>query len=94
MTMITVEGVYRDGKVELPDPPSGIGGPAPVLVTFLTSEVAEKRDELTKGRESARLAAADRFLARLKRGIPFGGPPYPKREDLHDRFDSDPESPR
>ncbi len=26
-------------------------------------------------------------MARLKQGMPFGGPPYAKREELYDRFD-------
>ena len=93
MTMITVEGVYRDGRVELPERPAGIGEPTPVLVTFLTPELAERRDELARACESARLDATERFLARLSKGIAFGGPPYPKREELYDRFDSGDEGP-
>jgi hypothetical protein len=92
--MITVEGVYRDGRVELPDRPLGIDEPARVLVTFLPPGLSDERGELARTREQARLAATERLLGRLSKGIPFGGPPYPKREELYDRFDSGDESPR
>jgi predicted transcriptional regulator len=29
--------------------------------------------------------AKERALARMKRGYHFGGPPYPKRDELYDR---------
>jgi hypothetical protein len=31
----TIEGVYREGKIELTERPDGVGEEAPVLVTFL-----------------------------------------------------------
>lgn len=33
--MKTIEGVYREGKVELAERPEGVGDEVPVLVTFL-----------------------------------------------------------
>jgi hypothetical protein len=33
----TVEGIYRNGQVELAETPEGVGGEARVLVTFLSS---------------------------------------------------------
>jgi hypothetical protein len=87
MSLLTIEGVYKDGKIELDTPPAGIGGAARVLVTFLSPELARERDEQAREREQARLAAGERLMARLREGIPFGGPPYPKREERYDRVD-------
>lgn len=86
MTLLTIEGVYQDGKIELDTPPAGIGDGTRVLVTFLSPELARERDDQAREREQARLAAGERLMARLREGIPFGGPPYPKREELDDRF--------
>ena len=33
----TVEGVFRDGKVELTEIPANVGDETPVIVTFLTA---------------------------------------------------------
>lgn len=30
-------------------------------------------------------AARDRMLSRMRAGIPLGGPPYPKREEIYGR---------
>jgi hypothetical protein len=79
-TVLTITGIYRDGKVELSQRPEGLGENASVLVTFLP---ANEGTEPVPEAEAAR----ERFLARLKKGIPFGGPPYPKREELYDRFE-------
>jgi hypothetical protein len=43
--------------------------------------------------EEPRQAARERFLARFRQAMPFGGPPYPKREELYDRFDRRDEDP-
>jgi predicted transcriptional regulator len=37
------------------------------------------------GEADAYAAAQGRARARLRRGLEFGGPPYPQREELHDR---------
>jgi hypothetical protein len=37
----TVEGIYRDGKVELTEIPANVGEDTPVIVTFLTSPYVE-----------------------------------------------------
>lgn len=86
-TLSTITGIYRDGKVELSHRPEGLGENASVLVTFLP---ATEGSEPVPEAEAAR----ERFLARLKEGIPFGGPPYPKREELHERFERHEEDPR
>ena len=92
-TMLTIAGVYRDGKVELAEQPAGVGEDAPVLVTFLPVNQGSESEPSAPATEEARRAAWERFLARLKQGIPFGGPPYPRREELYDRFDRRDEGP-
>jgi hypothetical protein len=102
MALLTVEGVYREGKVELGETPVGVGEPARVLVTFLPAPSTTEAEGHPMHRansdgdqavmatlpdqENARHAALQRLLARLKQGIDFGGPPYPKREELYDRI--------
>jgi hypothetical protein len=39
----TIEGVYREGKVELTERPDGVGEEVPVLVTFLDSHRVDLR---------------------------------------------------
>jgi hypothetical protein len=93
-TMLTITGVYRDGKVELAERPTEVGEDVPVLVTFLAVNRRSESEPSASATEEARRAAWERFLARLKQGIPFGGPPYPRREELYDRFDRRNEGPR
>jgi hypothetical protein len=83
LSFLTVEGTYKDGRIELAESPSGIGGETRVLVTFLAPEGAGAKPpvEDTEDRESLR----QRAFARMKEGIHLGGPPYLKREELHDR---------
>jgi hypothetical protein len=97
--LLTIKGAYRDGKVELSQRPEGVEENASVLVTFLPApELSHPNpaDPTTQAAdaEAVRHAAAERFLARLKKGIPFGGPPYPKREELYDRLERHDENPR
>jgi hypothetical protein len=83
--MLTVQGIYKDGKIELTERPSGVGNEARVLVTFLTDEGTGQPPNEAQSAEEARREAGRRLLARMEKGIHFGGPPYPKREELHDR---------
>jgi hypothetical protein len=39
----TIEGVYREGKVELAEPQNDVGEEVPVLVTFLESHRVDLR---------------------------------------------------
>ncbi len=73
MPVLTVEGTYREGKVELAEKPSGVSE-ARVLVTFLPEQVT-----VAPGKEALR----QRFLARLQRGVDFGAEPLPTREELY-----------
>ena len=93
-SLLTLAGVYRDGKVEFAERPTGVGEDVPVLVTFLPANHGSESEPSARAAEEARQAARVRFLARLKQGMPFGGPPYPKREELYDRFDRRDENPR
>jgi len=85
MALLTVEGIYRDGKVELTERPSHVDEAARVLVTFLPPNGGRENTMMVGGqhRETLRQQA----FARMKEGIHLGGPPYPKREELYDRFD-------
>jgi hypothetical protein len=69
--LIAVEGIYKDGEVELLERPEGLAE-ARVIVTFLPLIPAEASQE----------AARNRLLSRLRAGIPLGGPPYSKREAI------------
>lgn len=67
--LTAVEGIYKDGKVELLERPEGLRE-ARVIVTFLPATPAEP----SAGE------ARNRLLSRMKAGIDLGGPPYPTRE--------------
>ncbi len=85
MSLLTIEGTYKDGKIELTEQPDWLGEETPVLVTFLPrrGSVAVSSVESDPGREALR----QRAFARMEEGLHLGGPPYPRREELHDRFD-------
>jgi hypothetical protein len=72
--LTAVEGIYKDGEVELLERPEGLLE-ARVIVTFLPRMSAE----------SSRGEARDRMLSRMRAGIPLGGPPYPKRQEIYER---------
>ena len=75
-SLLTLAGVYRDGKVEFAERPAGVGEDVPVLVTFLPANDPGDSELSRHAAQEARLAARERFMARLKQGMPFGGPPY------------------
>jgi hypothetical protein len=93
-SLLTLAGVYRDGKVEFAERPAGVGDDVAVLVTFLPANQRGESEPSAHAAEEVGRAARERFMARLKQGMPFGGPPYAKREELHDRFDRRDENPR
>jgi hypothetical protein len=41
----TVEGIYRQGKIELTDPPADVEDNTPVIVTFLGSGIADSQSD-------------------------------------------------
>jgi hypothetical protein len=85
MPLLTVEGIYRDGKVELAENPGQIDDAVRVIVTFLVEECQREGSKVrpVDERETLRQQA----FAQMKKGVHLGGPPYPKREELYDRFD-------
>jgi hypothetical protein len=85
MALMTVEGIYKDGKVELAERPDHVDGAARVLVTFLTS--SGHRGKPLASEYQDRETLRQQAFARMRAGIHLGGPPYPKREELYDRFD-------
>ncbi len=92
--LLTLAGVYRDGKVEFTERPAGVGEDVPVLVTFLPGNQVSQSKPPSRLTEEERRSARERVLARLKQAMPFGGPPYPERDEFYDRFDGRDESPR
>jgi hypothetical protein len=72
--LAAVEGIYRNGEVELSERPEGLQE-ARVIVTFLS---------LTSP-EPSQAEARERMLSRMRTGIPLGGPPYPTRSEIYDR---------
>lgn len=83
MSLLTIEGTYRDGRIELSEHPGGVEEGIPVLVTFLPGKRRGPTPETDPGREELR----QRAFARMEEGLHLGGPPYRRREDLYDRFD-------
>jgi hypothetical protein len=86
METLTMRGTYRDGTVELDEVPADWPSPGRVQVIFQpdTSAHGPAVEPTLEEREAAR----QRLLALFAKGISLGGPPYPTREELHDRFES------
>ena len=61
-TLLTITGVYRDGKVELSQRPEGLGEHAPVLVTFLPEDEGSRPEPAADAQAGARRAAGKRLL--------------------------------
>jgi hypothetical protein len=76
--LTSVEGIYRNGEVELLERPEGLGE-SRVIVTFLPATIEDQ----------TRAKARERMLARMREGISLGGPPYPSREEIYRRGDGD-----
>lgn len=82
--MLTIEGVYRNGKIELSETPVGVDE-ARVMVVFLPASEAESR---TAGAEAERRERAKRLLARMRKGYHLGGGrPYQDRGEIYERCD-------
>ncbi|MCC6443266.1 MAG: hypothetical protein IT210_07395 [Armatimonadetes bacterium] len=90
MALVAVEGVYRDGRIELSETPEGVDE-SQVLVVFIGNGAALESDADQYG-AIARNKAVALALEDMRKGVDLGGPPYPKREDLYDRFDRKPAS--
>lgn len=78
MMLVTVKGVYKDGKVELTETPAEVKE-AEVLVTFLPISHDEERmfeSEVFVPGEETRQATRERVFARMERGYRPGGSPW------------------
>ena len=87
MSLVSVHGVYKNGRIELDERPGGVGESARVIVTFLPAGETEQARPESAPDQEARREAGKRLMAILREGIPLGGPPYPTREELYDRVD-------
>ncbi|MDB5352498.1 MAG: hypothetical protein JWN86_3745 [Planctomycetota bacterium] len=85
MAPLIVEGIYKDGRVELTERPEGVTEGARAEVRFLPDENTVTPTALGSGESREELRR--RAFERMEKGIPLGGPPYPKRDELYDRFD-------
>ena len=76
-----IDGIFRDGRVEFAVIPPGLVDGTPVRVEFPYREA----DLAPTGPEDDREASRRRAFARMEKGIDLGGPPYPNRDEIHDR---------
>lgn len=56
--LTSIEGVYRNGQIELKEPPIGIVGEAAVIVTFMNSNEVDLRAQGIDANEAEELRAA------------------------------------
>jgi hypothetical protein len=84
MSVIEAHGVLKGNVVELEERPALPEG-ARVKVVLELEEVTQP--SAVTAAEEARRAAWARARARMAKGYDLGGAPYPKREELYDRFD-------
>ena len=83
MSLLTVEGIYRNGKLELVEEPVGVDEARVVVVFLPGSSVGQSPGARDEEEQDSRRQAA---FADMARGIDLGGPPYPRREEIYDRF--------
>ena len=76
MSLLTVEGIYKDGKIELAELPNHVDKSARVLVTFLPPSEHLDRSIMVESQDRETLR--QQAFARMKEGIHLGGPPLPR----------------
>jgi hypothetical protein len=90
MALVAVEGVYRDGRVELAEIPSALLEQARVIVTFLSASSVARSDECSVSAQENREDDRQSLIELLDKGFLLGGPPYLTREEIYaertDRF--------
>ena len=70
--LLTMEGIYKDGKVEVTEKPAGVKQ-ARVLVTFLTLETVAPRCRMVYGQFAGkRMSSEEDFLIAEWRGEASG----------------------
>lgn len=77
MALVTVEGIYEDGKIELCENPEGVTR-SRVMVTFLPNMEAS----IDMADEDAR----QRAFALMKSGISFGAEKFNRKEIYEERM--------
>ncbi len=75
MALLTIEGHYENGQINLKEAPAGVEK-ARVIVTFLDIEADEE----------ARRAAIARLVAGMKEGIDFGGQKFDRNALYKERM--------
>lgn len=80
MALTAVEGIYRNGKVELMETPAEMEG-AKVVVTFLSAD-----PNAIEQQKQEREAARARMFARMRKGLDFGGEKFNRAEIYEDRM--------
>ncbi len=76
--LATVEGVYRNGKIELTEVPQGLSENTPVIVTFMHKRHVDLQDYDISEAEAAELRA---------RLLPFAQEWDSPEMDLYDDYD-------
>ena len=79
MTLLAVEGTYKDGRVELSEPPLGAPAEARVIVTFLPSPAPETTDSAAEDRREA----GHRLLESLTKANLSGSAARFDREEIY-----------
>ena len=70
MSLLTIEGTYRDGKIELAERPEGLDDETPVLVAFLSRP--ESGPGSIAGPDESRETLRRRAFARMEAGLQIG----------------------
>jgi hypothetical protein len=88
MSLLAVEGIYKDGQLELLESPGDIKE-ARVIVTFLPEESSRPEDEPTEtvSETENRRLAGDRLIAALASGHDLGGRKFNREELYAERLD-------
>ena len=82
--LTAVEGVYRNGKIELSETPVGVSEDAQVIVTFIQSGAAASLDIDLRAHGISREQAAE-LRARL---MPFAEDWEQPEMDIYDNYDA------
>ena len=56
--LTTIEGTYRNGQIELKEPPANVQGETPVIVTFMVSTDIDLRTQGVSQAQATELRAA------------------------------------
>ena len=84
MALLTLEGVYEDGKIEFSETLAPVKR-ARVMVTFLPDQPT---NATLPGDQAKQREGGKRLVELLQRGVEFGTEPLPSREELYaDRID-------